>query len=226
MVTFGGLGSNTGRDYITRLKFLITDYIIDSSLTIDKINEIMAQEETKRHHRTKYTTKKSMSDFRSGLNKFYDFLNSNFEGISQEMESQEVSKVKEASNINSTEKQSIIQARVGQGLFRKKLINYWGVCSITGCNMKELLVASHIKPWRYSENSERIDPFNGLLLLPNFDKLFDKGYITVQLDGKVLISKHLPKENIILMKLSRLPRVNLDHRHMEYLEYHKENCFI
>jgi putative restriction endonuclease len=60
-----------------------------------------------------------------------------------------------ATDIGETEKSNLIKSRVGQGIFRQKLVSYWKSCVITGFKDMSLLVASHIKPWRASTNSER-----------------------------------------------------------------------
>ena len=88
----------------------------------------------------------------------------------------------------STEAEALVKARVGQGKFRNNLIEYWKGCSVTNCKYITILIASHIKPWKDSSNKERLDVYNGLLLLPNIDKLFDKGYISFRDTGKIMIS--------------------------------------
>ena len=55
--------------------------------------------------------------------------------------------------------------------------------------MNELLVASHIKPWSISDANEKLDIHNGLLMCPNHDKLFDRGYISFDDTGRILISE-------------------------------------
>jgi putative restriction endonuclease len=82
----------------------------------------------------------------------------------QELES--FKKTKEYKTIEETTRDSVIKSRLGQGEYRRNLIEVWGGCSVTGCKTIEILRASHIKPWRFSSNSERLDPYNGLLLLP------------------------------------------------------------
>ncbi|QQC65539.1 HNH endonuclease [Paraburkholderia ginsengisoli] len=76
-----------------------------------------------------------------------------------------------------TEREQLAKARVGQGRFRADVTTKWGrgeVCALTGIAISEMLVASHIKPWRDSENHERLDPMNGLLLAAHADRLFDR----------------------------------------------------
>jgi len=76
-----------------------------------------------------------------------------------------------------------------------------GKCLITGIDEKEILVASHIKPWSKCSNEERLDENNGLLLVPNYDKLFDIGLITFGEKGELLISNVLSEENIKKLSL-------------------------
>lgn len=106
-------------------------------------------------------------------------------------------------NINSdktlsqTEKERIILARIGQGDFRKKVLKDWQFkCAITGCDIEQLLIASHINPWKLCKTHEdRLNSRNGLALLPNFDKLFDLGLISFSNSGKMLFSDLFPVEN-------------------------------
>lgn len=92
--------------------------------------------------------------------------------------------------VSETEREAIVQSRVGQGKFREDLIRYWGKCAVTGCELIKILKASHIKPWRYSSNIERLDKFNGLLLIPNLDSTFDNGLISF--DNRVFRSIRSP----------------------------------
>ena len=124
------------------------------------------------------------------------------------------------------DRETIIKARIGQGEFRKRLIRFWGGCSVTGCDSLELLVASHIKPWRDCVGKEAIDQMNGLLLLPNLDKAFDRGLISFDDKGRILLSKGLPADlNTALginkeMKLSKIMSY-----HLPYLQHHREHVF-
>jgi hypothetical protein len=94
--------------------------------------------------------------------------------------------------IKATIKTQLIQARIGQGHFRDNLLKLWnGACAITGCTVKHILRASHIKPWKDSSNEERLDPYNGLLLTANLDALFDKHLISFDDDGRMLVAKQI-----------------------------------
>jgi len=226
MVNFGGIKPKTARDYISRLKFLSVNYLIDLSLTQESINIIIAQEKNEMVTRKEYSTPKAMADFRAGLNKFLAFAKYDYKDKHENEIKAEINKVKNSAYLQDTEKTTIIQARIGQGTFRKDAINYWKTCSFTGCNMLDLLVASHIKPWRVSNNSERLNYFNSLLLLPNYDKLFDLGYVTVDTSGKLMLSKLLSKENISLLGIGEFDTCRISEQHKPFLEYHNQHCFI
>lgn len=90
-----------------------------------------------------------------------------------------------------TTRKAIIDARRGQGKFREELINYWKGCAVTGCDMYKLLRASHIKPWRNSNDNDRLNHYNGILLTANLDLAFDQGLISFDRDGNILIKNDL-----------------------------------
>ncbi|MEZ4422312.1 MAG: HNH endonuclease [Gemmatimonadota bacterium] len=133
----------------------------------------------------------------------------------------------ELAAIEETERREIVRARVGQGRFRADLLRVWGECAVTGVDRADLLRASHIKPWRFSSNRERMDRFNGLLLLPQYDHLFDRGYITFHDDGRLEPSPAItsvPADRLGVELRSRLRRV--EDRHLPFLEYHREQVFV
>lgn len=128
-----------------------------------------------------------------------------------------------------TEKERLAyqKARIGQGVFRDRVINYWGGCAVTGCREVDLLIASHIKPWRDCEVEEAYDMPNGLLLVPNLDKVFDKGFITFEFDGRIRLSPQLkPKtaEALGITETLRL-RKELTDYHCVYLKHHHDEVF-
>lgn len=123
----------------------------------------------------------------------------------------------------STEKENLIKCRIGQGEFRDKLIDYWKGCSVTGLKQNDILIASHIKPWSKSNNKERLDLFNGLLLLPTIDKLFDKGYISFDENGNILISKHLTEDENL--GINKQMKIDIKEEHKKYLQFHRSNIF-
>lgn len=131
----------------------------------------------------------------------------------------------QASDALVTTKKTLIDARLGQGKFRENLINHWGCCAVTGISLTTILKASHIKPWALCENSnERLDKFNGLLLCPNIDSLFDQGYISFDNDGKIIISA-LIEDRLTELDISPNMKITTSSSHYKYLEFHRNNIF-
>ena len=136
---------------------------------------------------------------------------------------------KKKREIKITQKTVEQKVRVGQNNFRKDLLKELKMCPITKINDKKLLIASHIKPWVHSNDEERLDPNNGFLLSPLYDKLFDKGIglITFTPEKEILISKRLSSEN--------RARLEINHRDIiedlpingreEFLEYHRKYIY-
>jgi hypothetical protein len=125
-------------------------------------------------------------------------------------------------SLEHTERAAIIAARRGQGRFRSELIGMWLGCSVTCCQNLALLKASHLKPWRLSNNQERLDPFNGLLLTPNFDALIDQHFISFEDDGTMLVAATLSENARLAFGLSQNMRIEgLKPRHGPYLSSHR-----
>ena len=95
------------------------------------------------------------------------------------------SEIQQAENVPVTEKDQLIRSRRGQGIFRQRVLLKEIKCRLTGVVDQSYLVASHIKPWKVSDNSERLSGDNGLMLAPHVDKLFDRGWITFEDNGDV-----------------------------------------
>jgi|GEM_PF-2148452 len=122
-----------------------------------------------------------------------------------------------------TEREEVRKSRVGQGKFRKDLIAYWQSCAVTGCTEQKILRASHIQPWRDSDNRERLDPFNGLLLAPHLDALFDAGFVSFADSGRILRSTNLSDDDYRLLGIhDDLKLRPIDDRHKKYLHFHRE----
>ena len=98
---------------------------------------------------------------------------------------------------------------------------------ITKIDDARLLVASHIKPWSISTNFERLDHYNGLMLTPTFDRLFDQGFITFKNDGKVEISNHISDKNSERLRLENNQWYHIPHlkNRSSYLKYHMDTIF-
>lgn len=227
LTRFGNVNGHSRTNYMSWMAFISKKHEIPDDLTDEEIADILAIENQNREQRKIYRTEKDMSNFRSTLRKYREFLNFNLDAKRTEEIEREIQVVKSNTKITNTEKESIVTSRIGQGDFRKRLIQYWHGCAISRFNKYDILIASHIKPWRDATNDERLDIFNGLLLLPNYDKLFDKGYISFDLSGKIIFSKFITGDDRETLGIKKdVSLVHIDDRHKKYLKYHQENCFM
>lgn len=112
-----------------------------------------------------------------------------------------------------------------QSKFRQDLLSRRNYCDLCGMNIEPLLVASHIVPWSVSDNYQRQDPDNGLLLCITHDALFDKGFISFQNNGEILISETLPVHEQTRMGISNGMSLSYMPRNMKYLELHQSIVF-
>ena len=124
-----------------------------------------------------------------------------------------------------TEIETLIKARQGQGSFRQKLLKLYPSCPLTGLDVQSLLIASHIKPWSKCNNEERLDPFNGLMLAPNIDALFDSGLITFETDGTIKISPKIDPENQKRLGIFPDMKLKIEPESEKYFEYHRNHVF-
>lgn len=127
-----------------------------------------------------------------------------------------------------------VKTRVNQSVFRQMVLaNYATKCAITGIDIPQLLLASHIIPWSKNEK-ERLNPENGICLSPLYDKAFDKGIIAINTNYEVILSTELKKKKDspffnnhfasienrkIIEPQNYLPR-------KEFLEYHLDSVFL
>lgn len=129
---------------------------------------------------------------------------------------------------DTTEAVRLVVQRVGQDIVRKSLLDYWGRrCSVSGLAVPQLLRASHIKPWADCDSdAERLDVFNGLLLAPHLDALFDGGWVTFSDAGEMLIVERLDAASRDRLNLSGTERIaGLTDRHCAYLTWHRAHRF-
>lgn len=130
--------------------------------------------------------------------------------------------------LSETEKKTLILARRGQGRFRTNVINRTKCCPFTGISDPMLLIASHIKPWRESNNRERLDGDNGFALTPTFDRLFDQGYISFDNSKRLMISGKLDEKcikNLGIQEGMVVEKLVLSEKCKEYLEFHRKEKF-
>jgi putative restriction endonuclease len=128
-----------------------------------------------------------------------------------------------------TEVERLVRQRVGQQKFRDAMLDYWGgACAVTGVAVPDVLRASHAKPWAECvSDAERLDVFNGFLLVANLDALFDRFLISFDNAGRLLVSPRLSADN--QTRLGLQPDMGLrwlsdDHR--VYLAWHRERCGV
>lgn len=131
----------------------------------------------------------------------------------------------EDKSISDTEKRDELKRRIGQELFRKRVLEYWGnQCAVTG--VKVMLNAGHIKPWRIASDEERLDVFNGIAMSPDYDRAFDIGLITFNIDGSIQISEQF-RDDANLLGISKDSRIeNINPNHIKYLKYHNYHVFV
>jgi predicted restriction endonuclease len=145
----------------------------------------------------------------------------NFNEVDESIE--EVEEIKKDKSLTILEKETLVLSRIGQGQFRKDLIRLWKTCVISGFDDTRFLIASHIKPWKKADNIERLDKFNGLLLLPTYDKLFDLGYISFEDSGRIIISNTL--KNIDKLSISDDITIKIKNENKKYLKFHRDEIF-
>jgi hypothetical protein len=131
--------------------------------------------------------------------------------------------------IPATTRQALISARVGKGVFKERVSKIEKACRITFVENPAHLIGSHIKPWRESTNEERLAAGNGLLLTPTADHLFDRGFISFDDSGEVLISPVADLASLRRMGLDseRRPRplgFNTDQKF--FLDHHRREVFL
>lgn len=136
-------------------------------------------------------------------------------------------------NLKGEEKFREVKARVNQNIFRQiVLANYSSKCAISGIDISDLLVASHIIPWSKNEN-ERLNPENGICLSALYDKAYDKGYIAISDEYKILLSSELKERRKELyysnfFECVEGSKINLPDRYLpkpEFLQYHLDTIF-
>ena len=144
-------------------------------------------------------------------------------------EEHQLSAIQSDEYLMETEKQSIVLARRGQGLFRQRVSSVERACRVTKVSQPEYLRASHSKPWRDSSNEERLNGENGLLLTPDVDLLFDRGFLSFEDNGKVLVS---PVADLTAMSKMGLTGDLLGNvgafseGQKQFLQFHRESIFL
>ena len=221
-----GKSERTAVSYVGAIKGTISTWANDASIshqnlisiqsysTIIGIAEKLANYEV---FKTKNTKGNQM--YSAALNSYKDFLS-----VTCQVEvAEDIQKIISDQTIDSTQKAVLVNTRIGQGAFREKLIKYWKGCALTKYQSTQFLVASHIKPWRVANDTERLDKYNGILLLPNLDKVFDLGYISFTEKGVIKTSEFI--ESPDTLGIEENVKINVVSQHQDYLAYHREFVF-
>jgi len=123
-----------------------------------------------------------------------------------------------------TSKQTMLERRVSQHIFRRKIMNMWGnKCAVSGA--KVFLIASHIKPWAIATDSERLDKYNGIALSPNYDKAFDLGYISFTSKGKLISASEFYEQAKILGINIGFELEGYTLFHDKYMTFHRNKIY-
>ena len=132
-------------------------------------------------------------------------------------------------SIVETERIALVRARVGQGIFRENVRQVEHCCRVTKVENSEHLIASHCKPWRHASNDERLDGENGLLLTPSVDHLFDRGFISFEDTGRLIISPVADTESLRRMGIDNSTAINVgdfSSGQKGYLDYHRNEILL
>lgn len=131
----------------------------------------------------------------------------------------------EVAHLGNTEVERIVKERVGQGYFRRALMDYWGGrCPLTGIAEEAMLRASHIIPWaKCATDQDRLDVFNGLLFAAHWDAAFDRGLVSFGDDGEALFKPGLATEVVNLLRATAIQPLVLDPQHRQRLAWHRKH---
>lgn len=164
-----------------------------------------------------------------------------YESVVEAVEDTIEKRIADDLTLDDTERKSVIAARRGQGVFRTNLEKIERACRLTGITTPSLLKAGHIKPWRACETAqERLDGMNGLLLTPDADHLFDRGFISFEDEGKVRISPRVDREDMrrlgfdqLVFEATGMMEAPADWRtdsflpkQRAYLDYHRKEVYL
>jgi putative restriction endonuclease len=134
--------------------------------------------------------------------------------------------IRQRTNLGPGERLSLLKARRGQGIFRENLERIEVACRVTGLADRRHLRASHIKPWCKSDDREKLDGFNGLLLSPHVEHLFDRGYLSFSDSGELLVSRALNPAVLESWGIVLPHKVGAFRpEQCRYLDYHRREVF-
>lgn len=218
-----GKSEKTVSNYVGALKNSISNWLLDANLIDTNLLFIadyfqLARLIEKAKHVREFVeyNKRGNGMYLAALQLYRAYLDELTDATVQ----QDIAIIEQDESLEITQKAMLVQARRGQGKFRDRLIQQWHSCAVTGYGNIAMLLASHIKPWSQSDNAERLDPYNGLLLVPNLDKAFDLNYVTFSERGKIMVSEMLGDYEALGINTEMI--VPLHERHQDYMAYHRE----
>ncbi|NMH60655.1 HNH endonuclease [Alteromonas ponticola] len=221
-----GKSDKTIKNYVGALKNSIPNWLNDAGLANQSLLSIGSYIEYEKIVSKTYEVREFVEKDKRGngmysaaIRSYRSFLSD----LTQADVQQDIDEIILNKDIPDTQKAVMVNTRVGQGRFREDLINHWKGCAVTKYQNYSFLIASHIKPWSKSDNEERLDPFNGLLLLANIDKAFDLGFISFDDKGGIMISDHLEEHRTLGIHADM--NISLAKQHQDYLAYHREEHF-
>ena len=142
----------------------------------------------------------------------------------------DIEQIRNRGDLTKTQRTTLIQARLGQGRYRKQVMERGGGrCAITGCSVGAVVEACHLKPWKISlDPDERVDPENGLCLVASLHRLFDAGLITFDDEGLMRVSKLLSREDQMSLKLKGRMRIRspFTAKQKTYLMFYRNTIFL
>lgn len=163
----------------------------------------------------------------------------NFEVLADELDDGVEASIINDPGLETTVKERLVLARRGQGKFRDNVSVIEPICRLTRVSNPSLLTASHIKPWGLCGSAkERLDGMNGLLLTPDADRLFDRGFVSFENDGAVLVSPRIPDDDLQRLGFDQLLRNRSADKSQHwrtdaflpaqdvYLDFHRKSVFL
>ena len=147
------------------------------------------------------------------------------ESLEDESVASDLEDIAKRSGLKPTQREALMQARLGQGTYRKRMLELWGgKCAVTGLTIQSALIASHAKPWADSDDDERLDPCNGLPLTATLDRLFDQYLIAFDpKTGKMLVSNEIGKVDRSILGIPANLREAPNRRQARYLKLHLDH---
>ncbi len=221
-----GKSEKTAKNYVGAIKSTLSNWASDADISQQNLISIQSYskihgiaEELGQYEVFQTKNAKGGQMYSAALNSYKEFL----ADTCQTQVNEDIAQIINDDTIDNTQKTTLVNTRVGQGKFREKLIKYWKGCALTGYPSTQFLVASHIKPWRAANDQERLDTYNGILLLPNLDKAFDLGYISFTEKGQIQVSEFVEAPHNL--GIQQTMQINLVSQHQDYLAYHREEIF-